>query len=90
MYLIRNGKIEFTGSKHEIVEYIKDVYPEEYSVELYWDQLEKDNTILRNVILDLGMNYRQLKQSVSCLITPNGCVVAQALIPVVPTVFLTF
>lgn len=61
MYLIRNGKIEFTGSKHNIVEYIKEVYEDDYYVQEYWDQMEKDAKILKCVVRDLGMKLTETK-----------------------------
>lgn len=61
MYLVRNGKVEFTGNKHNIVEYLKEVYEDNYYVQEYWDQMEKDTKILRGVIRDLGMKLAETK-----------------------------
>lgn len=61
MYLVRKGKVEFSGTKHAIVEYIKEAYSEDYYVQEYWDQLEKDLNKLKFVIggLDLKLTERK-------------------------------
>lgn len=61
MYLIRKGKVEFTGSKHSIIEYIKEVYEDNYYVQEYWDQMEKDIQILKNVVRDLDLKLSENK-----------------------------
>ena len=61
MYLVRKGKVEFSGTKHAIVEYIKEAYSEDYYVQEYWEQLEKDLNKLKFVIggLDLKLTERK-------------------------------
>lgn len=61
MYLIRDGKVEFSGTKHEIVEYIQEVYTEDYYVEEYWEQLDKDINKLKFVIGGLGLKLTERK-----------------------------
>ena len=61
MYLVRKGKVEFTGNKHNIIEYIKEVYEDNYYVQEYWDQMEKDTQILKNVVRDLDMKLTKIK-----------------------------
>ena len=61
MYLIRNGKIEFSGSKHSIIEYILEVYGDDYEVTEYKDQMEKDINILKNVVRGLNLKVSENK-----------------------------
>lgn len=58
-YLVRKGKVEFSGSKHDIIEYVKEVYEDDYYVQEYWDQLEKDIKILKSVISGLDMKLTE-------------------------------
>ena len=52
-YLVRNGKVEFSGSKKEIIDYILSAYEDDYFVQSYDKQLYHDNSILEEVLDDL-------------------------------------
>ena len=49
-YLVRNGKVEFSGSKKEIIDYILSAYEDDYFVQSYDKQLYHDNSILEEVL----------------------------------------
>lgn len=49
-YLVRNGKVEFSGSKKEIIDYILSAYEDDYFVQSYDKQLYHDNSVLEEVL----------------------------------------
>lgn len=55
MYLIRKNKIEFTGTRKEIIAYILSQYEDDYFVQEYNEQLYKDNAKLKYVLDGLGL-----------------------------------
>ena len=54
-YLIRDGKVEYSGSRLEIINYIVTEYEDDYYVQEYADQLAKDFNKLRFVLTGLGL-----------------------------------
>lgn len=59
-YLIRDGKIEFCGTISEIINYIKESY-EDYYIEEYDKQLEKDFNKLNFVLQNIGLKMSERK-----------------------------
>lgn len=41
-YLLRDGKIEYTGNKRELIEYVRESYADEYWVQEYGKVFDKD------------------------------------------------
>lgn len=59
-YLIRDGKIEFCGTISEIISYIKESY-QDYYLDLYDKQIEKDFNKLNFVLENLGLKMSERK-----------------------------
>ena len=59
MKIIRNGKIEFSGNKKEIIEYIRECYQDEYMVREYSNILNKDFNKLIYVLECIGLELRK-------------------------------
>ena len=59
MKIIRNGKIEFSGNKKEIIEYIRECYQDEYMVREYGNILNKDFNKLIYVLECIGLELRK-------------------------------
>lgn len=60
-YLIRDGKIEFSGNKKDVIIYLKEAYQDEYAIEQYGKILDKDLDKLYYVVECLGMNLLDRK-----------------------------
>lgn len=60
-YLIRDDKVEYEGTKKQIIVYIKQVYEDDYWVQEYWDQLDKDYGRLKFVLENLGLCLKNKK-----------------------------
>lgn len=59
MKVIRNGKVEFSGNKKEIIEYIRECYQDEYMVREYGNILNKDFNKLVYVLECIGLELRK-------------------------------
>ena len=59
MKIIRNGKVEFSGNKKEIIEYIRECYQDEYMVREYGKILNKDFNKLVYVLECIGLELRK-------------------------------
>jgi len=59
MKIIRNGKVEFSGNKKEIIEYIRECYQDEYMVREYGNILNKDFNKLIYVLECIGLELRK-------------------------------
>lgn len=59
MKIIRNGKVEFSGNKKEIIEYIRECYQDEYMVREYGNILNKDFNKLVYVLECIGLELRK-------------------------------
>lgn len=60
-YLIRDNKVEYEGTKKQIIVYIKQAYEDDYWVQEYWDQLDKDYGRLKFVLENLGLCLKNKK-----------------------------
>ena len=60
-YLIRDNKVEYEGTKKQIIVYIKQAYEDDYWVQEYWDQLDKDYGKFKFVLENLGLCLRHKK-----------------------------
>ena len=60
-YLIREGKIEFSGNKKQVIQYLRDAYSDEYWMEQYSSVLDKDIDKLYYVIECLGLQLLDRK-----------------------------
>lgn len=60
-YLIRDGKIEFSGNKKQVIQYLRDAYSDEYWMEQYSSILDKDTDKLYYVIECLGLQLLDRK-----------------------------
>jgi len=54
-YLIRDGKVEFSGSIKDLINYIRESYQDEYMVEEYGNIFNKDYDKFSFVVECLGM-----------------------------------
>ena len=54
-YLLRNGKVEFSGDKKQLVKYIKENYKEEYWVKEYGKFFETDFGKFKFAIETIGL-----------------------------------
>lgn len=63
MYLYRKNRIEFQGTKKQVISYLLTAYEDDYFVQEYADQLVYDNKKLHYVITNLGMYLRNKKHS---------------------------
>lgn len=54
-YLIRHGKVEYSGTKKEVVDYILSAYEDDYFVQTYNKQLYKDPSKLNKVLEGLNL-----------------------------------
>ena len=54
-YLLRNGKVEFSGDKKQLIQYIKETYPNEYWVREYGKLFETDFGKFKFAIETLGL-----------------------------------
>ena len=61
-YLIRDGKIEFSGNKKQVIQYLRDAYSDEYWIEQYSSILDKDIDKLYYVVQCLGLQLLDKKQ----------------------------
>lgn len=59
MKIIRNGKVEFSGNKKEVIEYIRECYQDEYMVREYGKILNKDFNKLIYVLECIGLELRK-------------------------------
>ena len=60
-YLIRDGKIEFSGNKKQVIQYLRDAYSDEYWMEQYSSILDKDIDKLYHVVQCLGLQLLDKK-----------------------------
>lgn len=56
MYLMRNFKVEYTGTRQEIIDYILAEYEYDYFVQEYGKQLYKDSNKLKYVLTGLELS----------------------------------
>lgn len=54
-YLLKNGKVEFSGAKKQLIKYIKENYKEEYWVKEYGKFFEADFGKFKFAIETLGL-----------------------------------
>ena len=54
-YLLKNGKVEFSGDKKQLIKYIKENYKEEYWVKEYGKFFETDFGKFKFAIETLGL-----------------------------------
>lgn len=54
-YLLRDGKVEFSGTKKEVLDYIREAYSDDYFVENYGNSFEKDKDRLDDCLAELGL-----------------------------------
>ena len=54
-YLLKNGKVEFSGDKKQLIKYIKENYKEEYWVKEYAKFFETDFGKFKFAIETLGL-----------------------------------
>lgn len=54
-YLLRNNKVEYSGSKKQLIEYIKEKYLEEYWVREYGKYFDTDFGKFKFTIETLGL-----------------------------------
>ena len=59
MKITRNGKVEFSGNKKEVIEYIRECYQDEYMVREYGKILNKDFNKLIYVLECIGLELRK-------------------------------
>lgn len=59
MKIIRSGKVEFSGNKKEVIEYIRECYQDEYMVREYGKILNKDFNKLIYVLECIGLELRK-------------------------------
>lgn len=50
MYLIRDSKVEYTGTRKEIIEYLLAEYEDDYFIQEYNKQLFQDSSKLKYVL----------------------------------------
>ena len=60
-YLIRDGKVEFSGNKKDIIKYIRECYNDEYWVRENYNILDKDFDKLIYVLENIGLELRDRK-----------------------------
>ncbi len=54
-YLLRNGKVECSGSKKQLIEYVRANYPEEYWVKEYRNRFDSDFGKFKFAIETIGL-----------------------------------
>ena len=54
-YLLKNGKVEFSGDKKQLIKYIKENYPNEYWVKEYAKFFETDFGKFKFAIEAIGL-----------------------------------
>ena len=54
-YLLRNGKVEFSGDKKQLIQYIKEKYKDEYWVKEYGKMFDSDFGKFKFAIETLGL-----------------------------------
>ena len=54
-YLLRNGKVEFSGDKKQLIQYIKEKYKDEYWVKEYGKMFDSDFGKFKFAIEALGL-----------------------------------
>ena len=59
MKIIRSGKVEFSGNKKEVIEYIRECYQDEYMVREYGKILNRDFNKLIYVLECIGLELRK-------------------------------
>ena len=59
MKILRNGKVEFSGNKKEVIEYIRECYQDEYMVREYGKILNRDFNKLIYVLECIGLELRK-------------------------------
>ena len=54
-YLLRNGKIEYSGSKKQLIAYVKENYKDEYWIKEYGQLFETDFGKFKFAVDTLGL-----------------------------------
>ena len=54
-YLIKNGKVEYSGSKKQLITYVREKYPDEYWVREYGKDFDNDFGKFKFAIETLGL-----------------------------------
>ena len=54
-YLIRHGKVEYSGNKQAVIEYIKEAYADDYFVQQYGNIFLKDFSKFIFCLENLGL-----------------------------------
>lgn len=54
-YLLKNGKVEFSGDKKQLIQYIKENYKDEYWVKEYGKLFDKDFGKFKFAIETIGL-----------------------------------
>lgn len=55
-YLIRQGKVEYSGNKKEIISYLIQAYEDDYFIQEYGSKLYKDPDALQQTLKCLGLS----------------------------------
>ena len=55
MYILRDGKVEFTGNKKEVINYIRECYEDDYFVHEYGNIFDKDWNKFKYTLEGLGL-----------------------------------
>ena len=54
-YLIKNGKAEYSGSKKQLIDYVREKYSDEYWVKEYGRDFDKDFGKFKFAVETLGL-----------------------------------
>jgi hypothetical protein len=60
-YLIRDGKIEFSGNKKQLIEYVREAYADDYWVQEYGNIFDKDSEKFRYATECIGLHVTDKK-----------------------------
>jgi len=55
-YLIRNGKVEYSGNKKQLIEYVREKYSDEYWVREYGKFFDNDFGKFKFAVETLGLS----------------------------------
>lgn len=54
-YLIRNGKVEYSGSKKQLIDYVREKYSDEYWVREYGNAFDNDFGKFKFAVETIGL-----------------------------------
>lgn len=55
MFIIRDGKVEFSGNKKEVINYIKQCYADEYWIIEHGNKFEKDWQLFKDCLFNMNL-----------------------------------